>query len=1085
MPPVIAAVVAVVTTIAIDISAVAANIALAAGAGSALADGISAAVFTLASTGIEVGVLMGASALLKPHLNVGGGGMQTAFQADPQAGVPYAVGRTGTGANNVFADVAGTKNQDLTYVAVLSAGGPIEAIESFSIDGNIVAFNGSGACTTAPYAGHTWQIAQLGAAGASALSISGGPSIPPEWGSSEKLSGKAAAIWSLRLDQSVITTTPKPLWVIKGAKIYDPRADSTYPGGSGSQRLATPSTWAYSENPYLHALNWGLGIYENGKRIMGVGAPWAAIDVAAFVEGANVADANGWKVGGVVYSTDDKFDVLTAMLQAGGGAPLKLAARISCLIGTPRVSLATLTGKDVCGDVSIGAAQSRRTRINKIWPRYREEAAGWALTPTDAPVVVSAYVTADGEERSRQVDYQLVQDATQVSQLARLDIENAREFGPCVFPCFPRWWGFKPGDCITVNEPEYGLNGQTVLIVDRQIDPATMNVTLTCRSETAGKYPFALGQTGSPPPTPGITGVDPNLVNPPGGAAWSMTGSSFVGSGQLPALIIGGAVDDPNAQDILVDWRERLTPTPTWGPWSTTIFPASATLLTIPAVKDNTWYGAQVRYRTMRGVDDFSAALDLGVVETGTIEIPDQGLLATLDNIEDAQLAAGVGVNCLVDTNFSQGWNYYRSGGDNSNTQSVQTAGGVAYLQNVMTGSSGQSLFIASDNQVDSLPCQPGQFLELSSGMAGANLSSIRLEVRFHDASGVAITSISTGAGNGFEPPLTSTSTISSASDPAAWPRIFGLIEVPATAARASLWVRGICSGGSATLKVFEPLLAKARDGTTDPTPFNPGFRGDPVSDQTSTHTAAAIAGQAATATSSDFAVVTGTTKPANNADVTASHTAAAITGQAAAATDSSIEAGATINKTFSQTSDPAPVADGAVWHDEANGVTYLRNGGAWKAVSGTPIDGQVIFQTSTGGSSGTYTVPANALPFVTVMVKGGPGGDGFEAGSIGLGGEGGTSSLHFAVTPGTTTIAWVCGAGGIGFTATNGTAGSASTATSSGFSGTMSGGGGSGGGNGTPGAGGTASGPTGSTNTSGASGLPTGSVVTITAHSS
>ena len=39
--------------------------------------------------------------------------------------------------------------------------------------------------------------------------------------------------------------------VIRGAKMYDPRADSTFSGGSGSQRLNDPTTWAWSDNPAI------------------------------------------------------------------------------------------------------------------------------------------------------------------------------------------------------------------------------------------------------------------------------------------------------------------------------------------------------------------------------------------------------------------------------------------------------------------------------------------------------------------------------------------------------------------------------------------------------------------------------------------------------------------------------------------------------------------------------------------------------------------------------------------------------------------------------------------------------------------
>jgi hypothetical protein len=103
---------------------------------------------------------------------------------------------------------------------------------------------------------------------------------------------------------------------------------------------------------------------DDGRRRAGGG-----IDVAAFVEGANVADANGWTCGGIVYSTDDKFDVLSTMLQAGGGKPMRLGALISCYVSTPRVSLATLTGADVIGEAVIPAGRARRDRINAVAPR--------------------------------------------------------------------------------------------------------------------------------------------------------------------------------------------------------------------------------------------------------------------------------------------------------------------------------------------------------------------------------------------------------------------------------------------------------------------------------------------------------------------------------------------------------------------------------------------------------------------------------------------------------------------------------------------------------------------------------------------
>ncbi|KAK0358956.1 hypothetical protein LTR94_033241, partial [Friedmanniomyces endolithicus] len=140
-----------------------------------------------------------------------------------------------------------------------------------------------------------------------------------------RLSGKAAASWTLRFDtkgKMFQAGVPAPMWVGRGARCYDPTKDSTYPGGSGPHRMADPSdtaaydaaqaTWEWTEDPYLLGLRWAHGVWQRDpsvagstyQRVMGIGAPWALIDVPAFVEGRNIAVANGWKAGGIVYSTD-------------------------------------------------------------------------------------------------------------------------------------------------------------------------------------------------------------------------------------------------------------------------------------------------------------------------------------------------------------------------------------------------------------------------------------------------------------------------------------------------------------------------------------------------------------------------------------------------------------------------------------------------------------------------------------------------------------------------------------------------------------------------------------------------------------
>ena len=57
---------------------------------------------------------------------------------------------------------------------------------------------------------------------------------------------------------------PRFLWVVKGALMYDPRKDSTVPGGSGDHRWGDEDTYEWSENAYIARYNYVRGFYNRG-----------------------------------------------------------------------------------------------------------------------------------------------------------------------------------------------------------------------------------------------------------------------------------------------------------------------------------------------------------------------------------------------------------------------------------------------------------------------------------------------------------------------------------------------------------------------------------------------------------------------------------------------------------------------------------------------------------------------------------------------------------------------------------------------------------------------------------------------------
>lgn len=481
---------------------------------------------TLGSAAFNLAVSTVLSVAFKPDV-ASASGAPLDFKADPEAPVPFVIGRTATGGSTVYAEVfGGDKARFLRFIVALSAAGPIESVEApFRSNEQDVTFSSRNA--VGYYHDKMYMDYKLGAQPETAHTVSISP-----WGSTpsavfdsdHKLSGIATAQWIMRYTQNEYSTgVPTPRWIVNGPPVYDPREDSTYPGGSGTQRYNDPTTWSFTgnDNPYLQALTWCLGHQSNGEIVMGAGIPWAGIDVAAFVEGANVADANGWTCGGIAYSSENKWAILESMLRAGGGKPMRLGAKVSCVVSTPRVSIATLTSADIDGTLEINGAPGRRDRFNTARYRYRDEDFDWEFIQAD-PVSISAAVTEDGETRTKEIDFGLVQDKDQGAQLAAYDILDSREIGPIKFPTIPKWMALKPGDCITLDDDIFGT--YKLVIWNRERDIGTGQRTLSCMAETDSKHTTALAITGSVPSLPTYDAIDATLIEPPDLTAYTVTG---------------------------------------------------------------------------------------------------------------------------------------------------------------------------------------------------------------------------------------------------------------------------------------------------------------------------------------------------------------------------------------------------------------------------------------------------------------------------------------------------------------------------------------------------------------------------------
>ena len=159
----------------------------------------------------------------------------------------------------------GSSNAYLTYFISVSDF-PVHALSRVTVDGEYVAIGTTpDADGFLPFAGRLagkarikfkdgrqtvadpWLLATYGSY----------PERP--WTSDMVGTGVAYAIIEFTYDREVYQGLPQVRFEVDGARLYDPRYDTTV-GGSGAQRWATPSTWAFTLNPAVMMYNIRRGI---------------------------------------------------------------------------------------------------------------------------------------------------------------------------------------------------------------------------------------------------------------------------------------------------------------------------------------------------------------------------------------------------------------------------------------------------------------------------------------------------------------------------------------------------------------------------------------------------------------------------------------------------------------------------------------------------------------------------------------------------------------------------------------------------------------------------------------------------------
>lgn len=811
MPAIAAAAVSAITTVA----GAASGAALALTGSATLAAGIGNAVMGLATwQGALTVAGLAASFLMQPQVGIEGAPLE--WKADPTAGVPFALGRVAAAGRIVHRDEWGADNRYQSIWTVCSGCGPIQQIEGFFADDVAVSFGANGAASSGAYADKMWLQTTLGTSSDTALAQTGLAKASPGyegWGASKALPYRSACQLTLYQDskfKSYPSGEPRTRLTLKGIKLYDPRLDSTVPGGSGSHRWGTPSTYAYSDNPALLALNWAMGLYEGSQLVGGIGAGSAGVHLPAFMEWANVCDANGWVASAYPSSLDDRHQVLLGLMQAGGARYARFSGKISCIVSAPKSSVVTLSVDDTAGPFEIATNADRLDKINTLVPTCRMESHNWEDVPQDE-ISVASYVTTDGGVIDRDLSYPFValhadgSNRDQIAELAAYAILDSREPFSGTVPLKPWAMQIEPGDVFTITEPGFLLDGVELKCLTRSFDPMTNIVRVSYISESAGKHDFALGRTNTPPVPATITVPDIYDVPPPAVDVWSAS----AGGGQQPSIVVTGSADQDNAKAFIVEFRTTVDPA-TDAAWSDDDagwrvfgeYDIATEGVVLTGLEPETAYQVAVKYVSQFGV--IGSRRVLGTITTG-------GLTATaVDGLTRAQLeeslaflasvnpalAGGLGIqeqagyiNLFTDPLFALG------------VGEVRSPHGVVDLSDGSPRAAGVTVSLPTGSDV-SLVLGPRFDLRSGARLAAAcevvatgAIRDAALSAHFYDASGVEL-----GPG------------VTIASGIADGERAAGFVEsadIPAATAQVELRLAGVSDGtGEGRLAASELLAA-------------------------------------------------------------------------------------------------------------------------------------------------------------------------------------------------------------------------------------------------------------------------------------
>lgn len=385
-----------------------------------------------------------------------------------------------------YHEASGTNQEFIDYIIAVAAH-KVTAISEIWFEEK-QAWTASGG-VTATYNGFLTVTTRTEGTSANTIAINGGG----KWGSSRRLTG--CAYVHLRIKRTGATSkTQSPLVnglpsrvtiIGNGALLYDPRKDSTVPGGSGTHRAADQTTWgAYTDaddcdNPALQLLWWLLGWKINGKLSIGCGVPANRIDIASFITAANICDENvtlaiggtqkRYRTSGTASDSDNRMDIINTFLTSMNGTLRDNGGKLT--LSLMKNDLASysldLSENDMLGEFEWQQTRGLTESYNVVRGRYVDPSVNSLYQPVDYPEVSIA--SADGIERATTLDLMYVEDGRRAQRIAKQVLQRNQYRGMFSATFNTKALGCQVGDVVRLTVSSLGWTNKLFRVVSQEI----------------------------------------------------------------------------------------------------------------------------------------------------------------------------------------------------------------------------------------------------------------------------------------------------------------------------------------------------------------------------------------------------------------------------------------------------------------------------------------------------------------------------------------------------------------------------------------------------------------------------------------